>query len=257
VLARATGTGRVPVGAYGAVVVAEVSDPALAIADAVRRVSGDDPAQGADTVLFGMDVDTEWGRCALRGHVDGITPRGRVVADYGKVSGKRLLHAWISHLALCCLDPGTARTSCFFFGEKRKGPLRLELGAIDGARELLSRLVGIYWEGQRRPLALFPKSSYAYAAAVLAQPKKKGAKKAAPRHDEVLAKALEKAKTAWAGGSYADAAPGERDGDAVRILFGDAMPWELDKGGPLGFGKLALEILGPILSQGVEVAHDE
>jgi exodeoxyribonuclease V gamma subunit len=241
---RAAGTGRIPVGAYGAIKVAEESGKALAIAETVRRAVGDGAARGTDSVPFEMDVETPSGPCALRGLVDSLTPSARLVTDFGKVNGKRLLQAWIPHLALCCLDANAAaRSSCFFSGERGKGPVCYELGAVEDARALLSRLVGIYWEGQRRPLALFPKSSYAYAAAVLVPARK--AKKPANAADV----ALSKAKGEWDGGFGADAPPGERDAEAVRILFGGARPWELDDGGPFGFRKLALEIFGPLLTQ--------
>ncbi|MCK9461161.1 MAG: exodeoxyribonuclease V subunit gamma, partial [Proteobacteria bacterium] len=117
VVARASGTGRIPVGASGAVAVAEISGEALEIAEAARRAVGE--GAGTDSALFGMDVETPWGRCAVGGLVDGLTPRGRIVPDFGRVKGKRLVRAWIPHLALCCLEERAAvRTFCFFSGGK-------------------------------------------------------------------------------------------------------------------------------------------
>ena len=242
--AEIAGEGRLPVGPCGRLVHEEIAAKAGEISRELRAFQGGGAPRPGDVVAIAIGLETAGGPCALAGTVDGAFPGGRLSADFGRRDGKRLVEAWLGHLALSCTDEGRgART--FMFHSEKSGEVRAELRAVDDARGLLARLVEIYRRGQREPLPLFPKSSFAYAEACGWQPKRGRRRTAEETEDRAVKETLK----VWQTGAYAGAPPGECEEPATRLLWGEALPWE-------AFRTLAIEVYGPLLAH-LEVPEGE
>ena len=84
--------------------------------------------------------------------------------DPGKYNGKRLLEAWLKHLALNCKFP--ASTYCLFRDSQKKDDCKAFLyNSIKTvtAKEKLTELIKIFKKGLTTPLPFFPISSFKYA----------------------------------------------------------------------------------------------
>jgi exodeoxyribonuclease V gamma subunit len=106
---------------------------------------------------------------------------------------------------------------------------------IARAPALLTDLLGLYWQGLTRPLKFFPRSSLAYAEAVLAQ-----AAEGAQREP------LSAARASWAGNPFTGA-PGESDDAYFEVAFRGQEPLDED------FATTAQEVFGPLLAELQEV----
>jgi exodeoxyribonuclease V gamma subunit len=241
---RAALGGRIPVGELGRLEHSAVSETALAIAREVRAAVGEGAA-ALDAVRFEETLRIDGRACTVRGRIDGIIPGGRLFADFGKLSGRRLVRAWIPHLALNC--GGAAVTTLCLRGDRGGESLRLPI--LTDARARLERLIRIFAEGQTALLPLFPEASYAYAAAVRKRPKKGWASAGAQD-----AAGIDKALATWEGPGIAAAGPGEKERPSNRLAWGEALPWEIAGDGPRGFRELATAVFGP-LAEALEEAE--
>lgn len=155
------GAGRLPLGAWGSVELANVASKCAAIAEQARaRRSGSE--FGCVPVTTGL----EGGR-RVTGVVDGVWASARVRATYSKCSPRHLLREWIAHVALCA--SGSARPSYLITrGESKRPFVEQEFTPLveSEAKELLTRFTELYMEGQRRPLPFLPQASHDYVKAL-------------------------------------------------------------------------------------------
>jgi exodeoxyribonuclease V gamma subunit len=115
--------------------------------------------------VIDIDVDLGSGR-RLAGTVNQIHAGRYVSVTYSKLAAKHLLQAWIRLLALCAERPDR-KWSVVCIG--RRGSNGVAVRAFgppaDSAAALLADLVSVYDAGQREPIPLPLKTSYAWAEA--------------------------------------------------------------------------------------------
>ena len=105
----------------------------------------------------------------------------------------------------------------------------LKAAPIERAPELLQALLDLYWKGLTRPLKFFPKTSLAYAEAVL---------KLKP--GESVNRALEKARPEWEGNAYTRSR-GEKKDAYLDRCFGSTDPLDEE------FQQIAEAVYQPLL----------
>jgi exodeoxyribonuclease V gamma subunit len=237
------GKGVLPVGPFGRLEHEALAEAAREVSSELLAFSAGPGAGARDVVTIAVELETELGPCALAGAVDGVGPGGRLCAEFGRRDGKRLVEAWVRHLALSCGGDG-GRATTFMFHRADEGKVRAELGEVETPEALLTRLVEIYWRGQREPLSLFPKTSFEYASALIWQPKK--GRRRTP--EEIEERALKLALKAWQGDDFTGAPPGECEEPSTRLLWGEEPPWETDAESAARFRRLAVEVYGPLLA---------
>jgi exodeoxyribonuclease V gamma subunit len=185
-----------------------------------------------------LDIDlmleTPQGPRRLHGRLPLVSPAlGQVVYQVSSLRDKHLLSAWVRHLALLATAPdGIApQTLLVSRGDAKKGlPVAMQvLGHVDEPRALLARLVTLFDEGRCAPLPLLPSCSRAWAEA----------------DDDARGRAA--ASRHWAGDDFGGQ-PGERDDEAVRIVFGDGEPPFAVAGADAAFAQLARGIFTPLLA---------
>lgn len=146
--------GVLPHGAMARVVYDEMQGRAAAFAERVVFLGGAERRTVSGLVRLGdYEVEVE---CA------DINEVGQFHFRFGKMDGRHLLRAWLSHLALNSLarrpDMGCTSLLVADDGVVRFGPLA-------GAAVHLQELLDLYWQGLRQPLPFFARASHAYAAA--------------------------------------------------------------------------------------------
>jgi len=235
------GRGRLPLGVQGARVYQRLVDQVTPLASEIVAARSADPIA---PLAVDIPVDTRFGRTRLVGALDGVTAAGRVQHSFGKNRGKRLLDAWVRHLALGCAAPGTRSGRTVWIGRGKRGLAKVVFEPFDeGATAELARLVELYWSGQQLPLEFFPDTSLAYAYKLYRSA-------GDPDQAAVERQAVVNASRAWeprrlrGGGEI----PGERDDPAVARFFGGRRPFE-ESGGPLGFRELARLVFDPLLER--------
>ncbi len=181
--------------------------------------------------LAPLVVDLELGGLALMGQLSDLWPHTRLELSYGKLDGKRRLRHWIDHLALNCVAPaGYPLRSTLVCRGGDGEPVVEVLGPLpDRAQELMADLVELFRLGQLTPLPFFPKSSAAFAEAIVT---------CAPL-DKAFKEAGRSWETSWSG------IPGEGDDASVALAFRGIGP--LHDAEP-GFGDLALRVFEPMIA---------
>jgi exodeoxyribonuclease V gamma subunit len=76
-----------------------------------------------------------------------------------KLKAKDFLRVWIEHLARNLSEQKPA----FLYGKEDEAVVGYEFPPIRNASELLADLLTLYWSGLRRPLPLFPRTSWTFA----------------------------------------------------------------------------------------------
>jgi exodeoxyribonuclease V gamma subunit len=178
----------------------------------------------------------------LTGQLRDLEADARVTRTVGKLNAKRLLSAWIEHLALCASDelPNVTR---LVGRDDKKGARVVSFSALSRQRslELLNQLISLYVLGQRMPLPFFPVASEAFANSLA----KDGERAAA------FAAALGQLRADVMG-------LGIRQDPHVTQLWSDEQldhPQTLyasDGELQLGFAELAEQVFAPMLAQLVE-----
>jgi len=133
------------------------------------------PAVTPDPLSFEFD-DQTW---RLRASFPSLRAEGALYYRYDDLRAKDYLRAWLSHLALCAIEPSGVRCQTRWLG--RGENLTLPPLPRDTAYEQLGVLLRYYALGLSRPLHFFPKSAWEYV--------KSGDK-------------LEKARNVWQGSLY-------------------------------------------------------
>jgi exodeoxyribonuclease V gamma subunit len=118
-----------------------------------------------DAQQFNFDVKIS--NCILTCELDFVQiDSHQFFLDPGKINGKRLLEAWLRHIALCSQYPAT--TYCLFRDKNSKNKSKSFLFTpIDSitAKQKLSELIDIFNLGAKTPIPFFPNTSFAYAEA--------------------------------------------------------------------------------------------
>ncbi|MDT8311478.1 MAG: exodeoxyribonuclease V subunit gamma [Methylophaga sp.] len=115
------------------------------------------------TPLDPLAFEIACGEFTVTGQLQGLSATGLLQYRLGKTRASDLLRLWCSHLLLNCLKPRGVATQSRLLTEN--GLTTLE--AVAAPESLLSDLLAIYWQGLHQAVPLLPKTSFAYAQAVL------------------------------------------------------------------------------------------
>ncbi len=223
-LARASG--RLPHGVAGECAYESLRLEVERFVSRTRPYLADGPGQP-------FPVDITVGDFRLRGRIEAVYGERLVHHRYASARPQDHLRLWILHLALGLAGP--PRTS-MLTGLRPEGEavwVAWEYGPVRESGEILAALLARYWEGLRRPLPFFPRSSWAYAQLLL--------QKERPEEE-----ALRRASETWAGDDYRR---GEREDPYYDLCFRDADPLEEE------FRSLATELLGPLMAHQKEIGR--
>jgi exodeoxyribonuclease V gamma subunit len=178
-----------------------------------------------------LPVDLTLGDFRLTGRIGGRYGDRLVQQRYARVRPQDQIRTWISHLALGLADSPRSSMLVSLRAEGEAAWVAWDYGPVEKGGEILAGLLERYWEGLRRPLHFFPRSSWAYARLVLEREGAEG-------------EALRKASAAWAGDDYRR---GESEDPYYHLCFRDT--------DPLGdeFRRLARELFEPLLAHQKEV----
>jgi exodeoxyribonuclease V gamma subunit len=167
------------------------------------------------------DIAVELDGFVLTGSVDSAAG-GFIRFRHADIKAEDLLRAWISHLLLQAGRPGREIVSRHL-GKKKQAVF----SPAQDPDSLLEGLLKVYWQGLKKPLHFFPRSSHSYAEAVL----KKG------QEEE---KGLRAAYNVWNGNyGYSGA---EADNGAYQVFFADKSPFDAE------FTDLAKRVYGPMMA---------
>jgi exodeoxyribonuclease V gamma subunit len=150
--------------------------------------------------------------------------RGNLLLHYrcADIKPKDLLAAWIDHLAWNVAAGATEAATTVLAGKDHC----YQFSPTPECAKYLTVLLEAYWEGLKKPLHYFPRSSFAYAEAVQGQ--------------EVPGRAMSAAENIWRPQSKET--PGEGDEPYNKLAFRNCDPLDED------FEELALAILEPLLT---------
>jgi len=157
------------------------------------------------------DVDLQVDGFRITGKLTDIYPQAKITYRFGKARAKDKVDCWIQHVLLQLVkQEGLNRKSCLF--SWHKSSLKKDmLWPVENPEEKLKELLNWYWQGVRRPLQFFCKSSYAYAEQLI----KKG-----KDEQKGVAKAIKKWEPGWNG--Y----PGEGDDAYHKLVTSGKSPFE-------------------------------
>ena len=218
--------GVLPPGQLGRYEFDELLTNTRSLADVLReKISGVSPRW--------LDVDISLGRVMLSARIDNIFQDSQIIAGYQKIGPRRLCHAWIRHLVLLCSGQMPSADTTILLGRgDDNSPHIVNFGYVDNPQQTLRDMVDIYLAGQREPLPLFPKTSFAHAAST----------------DKEIAKSflsILSSEKQWYGANNFQA---ESQEPHTNLVFGNTEPWSLANRNPdLGFSSLAFRVFGPIL----------
>ncbi len=161
----------------------------------------------------------------LTGSIPSLYRHYLVRYRYATIKAKDLLNLWIPHLVLNLIgDPAYPRES-LLMGLDEKGWCALTYTPVANSRELLDKLLAIYWSGLSKPLPFFPETSLHFAEHVLL--------KGTPPE-----KALAAAEAKWTG----DFHRGEGQDLSCQLCFNAVNPLDAE------FERLAVAVFGPLLT---------
>jgi len=216
-LRRLRAAGALPHGAAAEVV----------LAPQVARVCAQLEALGPVERGAPLEFEQHCAGTRLHGWLAGPTARGPLDWRLGVLRAKDLLSWWLRHLAYNALAPRASH----YLSDEDGGPCWRRLAPVTDAPERLAAWVELWRQGRRRPLPLFPESSYAWAVA-----------SADPRAAEA------KVSQVWNSTPWR---AGESDDAALRLAFRDYPE-------PLGaeFQALAMDVFTPLLAALTDAAPE-
>ena len=194
----------------------------------VSFTSGVEPfMQGA--VSDPLDISVNISSFRLSGRIDTIYQERLLLYRYAKIKSKDHLRAWIYHLALSSMpdDFYPGKSILVGLSPRRPEPEWEAWGypPLSNAKEILEKLLHLYWSGLSMPLHFFPESSWDYAFMLLE-------KKKAPEE------ALKSAGRVWKGNEFT---LGECKDDYYQLCFTNSDPFDSE------FQNLSKDIFGPII----------
>jgi len=153
-LAHLQARGVLPHGAMARVVYDEMQGRAAAFAKRVALLGGAERRTASGLVRLGeYEVEVEFAD---------INETGQFHFRFGKMDGRHLLRAWLSHLAINSLAqrPDMGCTSLLIADDAV-----VRFSPLSDAAEHLHKLLDLYWQGLRYPLPFFARASHVYVAA--------------------------------------------------------------------------------------------
>lgn len=206
------GSGRLPHGVSAEIVADETSAAVQSVYQKILPLLTERPATEP------LRIDIQLGVWHLRGEIQPFNSTGVIACRVGKLRPYDRLKLWIQHLLVAISLPESGQSVML---AADVGMYLKPLKPADAEKFLLSLLEN-YTNGLQRPLPFFPKTSWAFC-----NEEKDWRKK-------------------WQGSDFF-ASPGERDDQAVAVLYRDTDP--LDQ----AFKSLATEIYQPMLAHQEEV----
>ena len=152
------------------------------------------------TLPVALSVDT----FHLSGQLAQINEQGLWHYHLGALNGRQLLTAWCQHVIFNCLTPSEIKQESHLL----TNDAQIHFAALAEPEAILKNLLADYWQGCQQPLALFSKSSYAYAKAAFSD----------SRADPYTA-----SHGAWQGGMYLQ---GESEDPYYQWLYRDTFPYQ-------------------------------
>jgi exodeoxyribonuclease V gamma subunit len=213
--------GSLPPGALGD---CHYEDLSRASADFAQRIG----LLFAEPAVEPVVVDLELGGFRLTGRIGNLRAGGYADYRYAVIKGKDLLRLWIHHLALNCSAPTGAPPVSRLAGlDDKRNPIAAALDPAADAEEILLGLLELYYEGLRRPLPLFPATSFEYADCVA-------------RRNKTPEEGLAAAQKVWESTRFHR---GESEDEYLQLAY----PGET----PLGeeFERLSLAVFRPLLGR--------
>ncbi len=227
----ARGRGVLPLGSMGRVAYREMVAEISPLAKQVEQLTqaGKPRSLSVEFSAHGM---------RLSGQLSNIWPDVQLFYSFGRLKAKRLLAAWIRHLAMLCLPERDRPASTMLLGMKKRkiemqgfGPPETDAG------EILGRLLDLYALGLREPLRFFPETAYVYASR-----RKQAQGNEAEAHREALGHARKEFVRFGAE-------QGEGESESIQRVFGPTDPLVESTSDPeLRFSRLALAVFAPMLA---------
>jgi exodeoxyribonuclease V gamma subunit len=153
-------TGELPKGMIGKVQLSQLEHTGAALRGAAER--GDDRlGPSAPPLRVSLTLRDQH---TLVGQLDRMHARGRRLLTFGAMNGKRLIQAWLEHLALVQTLPGPSYTLLVARDQTSAGSAAF--GEVTQASEHLAELIELYELGLDEPLPFFPDASLAYVQAL-------------------------------------------------------------------------------------------
>ena len=191
------------------------------------------PYLGAER-LEPLDVRLGIGDFHLTGTIDSLFGDRHLRYRYASIKPKDHLGAWIPHLVLNCLaEPGYPRES-LLIGLEKGAFHPVQYGAVEESREILSRLLDLYWRGLVKPLRFFAASAFDYLQTLQVKQKTRE-------------QALDAARLTWKGNDHKR---GEIEDPYLDLCFRSVDPLDAD------FEAIAREVFEPLLRCMREVSDD-
>ncbi len=144
-------SGVLPPGGTGALIFNDLCANVSSFAEAIR---GQVIVKARPAVTVHAEVD----EFTLSGRIDRI--RGETLLHYrlAKLKAKDFVRIWVEHLVRNL----TEQKPALLFGQEGYEIAGYEFPPTSNAREILSKLLGLYWRGLREPLRLFPRTSWKF-----------------------------------------------------------------------------------------------
>jgi exodeoxyribonuclease V gamma subunit len=187
-------SGVLPPGGIGRLKFDELCANVTTFADAIRQ-------QVAEKAQPATIIRAEIGDFTLGGRIDRI--RGDTLLHYRltKLKTKDFVRVWIEHL----LRNLTEQKPALLFGKEEEEAAGYAFPPVGNAREVLTDLLAIYWDGLREPLRLFPRSSWTFVERIFAGKKRESARRSAEKN--------------WESNENDDKSRGERDDAYIKLVF--------------------------------------
>lgn len=197
----------------------------------------------------------------VTGTVTGVHGTDVVTLTYSSLSARSRMKAWIDLLALTVAHPDEPWTA-HVVARQRGGAVHRAWGPLppQAAARWLAELVDVRDRGLCEPIPLPPKSSLAYAEAAS---RRRDVEADEPGAGRDVTAPVDAARSRWETGRAANAFPGEHADPAfthvhgenapLEVLFPGALPDETWNGEPTRFGRYAVRVWEPELSNGRRV----
>jgi exodeoxyribonuclease V gamma subunit len=172
-----------------------------------------------------LEVELNVNGFSLNGRIDAVYPERLFHYRYATVKSKDHLKLWIHHLTLNCggfLPNKYPRVSTIAGSDGL-----WEYKPLKNSEAILENLLEIYWEGLKKPVHFFPKTSWEYA------------NKAIKKDSQ---DSLKTAQVAWNGNDFKKSnKKGEKDDFYFQLCFGQTNPLDSE------FEETAMKVFQPIL----------
>jgi len=123
-----------------------------------------------------LNLKVQLGHTHIVGTLTHVYGEGQLMITCAKARPKRVLEAWLRHLALTLHDGGRSLSTTLIAYDKDDNPSSMRFPAVEAnshaIRAHLEAIVRLRTEGYRTPIPFFMDTSYAYYKSLCAQPDK-------------------------------------------------------------------------------------